>query len=360
MADHLDSPGLKSPNMDARIDITDIYAFQKPGEPSKSILILNVNPLAPTLAKEFDPDAVYELKIDNNGDTFADIAFRITFSHVENGKQFATVRRATGRRAAGEGRTGHKLFHRVPVSFGPQAHVETSGPYRFFAGIRSDPFFFDLMGFLAGFKFTGTDFFIDKNVFSMVLEVPNRQGLGPNPKIGCWARVLVPTDRDNHGNDDRDRDDDDDDDAEDDPPDRIEDEPRFMQADRMGRPAINTVFNHGEDKNTFNRIPPSQDRTTRTVDPNPKAGVTFLKSFELTLEKFGHPASEAEAIAKILLPDILTYDYSSSAGFLNGRKLTDDVIDIELNLVTHGQVTTDKVGPHKDLLTTFPFLGHPH
>ena len=37
MADHLDAPGLKSPNMDAQIDITDIYAFQKPGDSAKSI-----------------------------------------------------------------------------------------------------------------------------------------------------------------------------------------------------------------------------------------------------------------------------------------------------------------------------------
>ena len=49
------------------------------------------------------------------------------------------------------------------------------------------------------------------------------------------------------------------------------------------------------------------------------------------------------------MPDILTFDYSSSAGFLNGRRLQDDVIDIELNLVTNGKVTGDGVGPH----TTF-------
>ena len=54
MADHLDAPGLMSPNGNAKTDITDIYAFQKPGDPDSSILILNVNPLAPTLATEFE------------------------------------------------------------------------------------------------------------------------------------------------------------------------------------------------------------------------------------------------------------------------------------------------------------------
>src|SRR5436309_61440 len=66
MADHLDAPGLMSPQGDARTDITDIYAFQKPGDPAKSILILNVNPLAPTLAAEFRQDAVYDLLIDTD------------------------------------------------------------------------------------------------------------------------------------------------------------------------------------------------------------------------------------------------------------------------------------------------------
>jgi hypothetical protein len=90
--------------------------------------------------------------------------------------------------------------------------VTTAGAYKFFAGIRSDPFFFDLMGFLAGFKFTGSDFFADKNIFGMALEVPNRAVLGSNPKVGIWARVLLPTNgsvRDEHDDDDEEDDRDD-------------------------------------------------------------------------------------------------------------------------------------------------------
>jgi hypothetical protein len=64
-------------------------------------------------------------------------------------------------------------------------------------------------------------------------------------------------------------------------------------------------------------------------------------------------------IAQMLLPDVLTYDYTSSAGFLNGRRLQDDVIDIALNLVTNGKVTGDEVGPHTDYLDDFPYLGRP-
>lgn len=317
MSDHLDAPGLQSPNMDARIDITDIYAFQKPGDPSKSIFIANVNPLAPTLADSFESEAIYDLRIDTNGDAVADVAYRVRFSPFANGAQTATVHYATGQAAAGKNSGGRVIINNAPCSFGHTAKITTAGQYKFFAGLRSDPFFFDLVGFLHGFAFTGDDFFIDKNVFGIVLEVPN-SALGPHPKIGVWFRVL----KDINGT--------------------------LTQMDRMGRPAINTVFNHDEAKNTFNHIEPTQDRAL------------FEASFISTLESFGHPAPEAKAIAEILLPDILTYDYSSSAGFLNGRKLADDVIDAELALVSNGAVTTDLVGPHTNYLSTFPYLGNPH
>ena len=76
MADHLDAPGLTSPAMDTRIDITDHYAFQKPGDPERTVLIMNVNPLAPTHADEFRSDAVYETLVDTDADAMPNIAFR--------------------------------------------------------------------------------------------------------------------------------------------------------------------------------------------------------------------------------------------------------------------------------------------
>ena len=153
--------------------------------------------------------------------------------------------------------------------------------------------------------------------------MPNH-ALGSNPHIGVWARTLLSTgDNDGDVND-------------------------YTHDDRMGRPAINTVFNHDNDKNVFNQIDPPRDRAL------------FEEKFEDVLKGFGYSEQKADSIAKLLLPDILTYDYASSAGFLNGRKLTDDVIDIELALVTNGPVTTDKVGPHTDYLSHFPYLGKPH
>ncbi|TMK84944.1 MAG: DUF4331 domain-containing protein, partial [Actinobacteria bacterium] len=137
---------------------------RKPTNPKRSILVMNVNPLAPTLATSFDTGAVYQINVDTDGDARTDISFRIRFSDTEGGGQEATVRRQTGEDAGGRGGGGEVIISDAPVSFGSKAVVTESDPYRFFAGIRSDPFFFDLLGFLAGFEFTGSDFFIDKNV----------------------------------------------------------------------------------------------------------------------------------------------------------------------------------------------------
>src|SRR5712692_3277118 len=104
MADHLDAPGLTFPAMDARVDITDHFAFQQPGHPDRTVLIFNVNPLAPTHADEFRHDALYETLVDTNGDAKPDIAFRYRFSRKQEGQQFVRVTRAE---IEGELRDGH-------------------------------------------------------------------------------------------------------------------------------------------------------------------------------------------------------------------------------------------------------------
>src|SRR5438270_6910386 len=94
MADHLDAPDLTSPAMDARVDITDHYAFQKPDHPDRTILILNVNPLAPAHAAEFRSDAAYEILVDTNGDAQPEIQFQFLFTPKnDKGEQFANALR---------------------------------------------------------------------------------------------------------------------------------------------------------------------------------------------------------------------------------------------------------------------------
>src|SRR5262249_28778326 len=156
-----------------------LYAFPKPGDSGKSILIMNVHPSVgvsppgPTTAEPFAPEALYELKIDTDGDAVAEIAYRVRFASSAGGAQTATLRRVEGAQAAGTGEGGQVIVEGVSVSTGREAQVTQAGDYRFFAGWRSDPFFFDVQGALNNLQFTGADYFADKDICSIVLEVSN-------------------------------------------------------------------------------------------------------------------------------------------------------------------------------------------
>src|SRR3712207_5837178 len=198
MSHHYSGPDFTCPHGDARVDLCDLFAFPKPEDSSRSVLIMDVhpsvsvNPEGPTSAEPFAPEAIYELKIDTDGDALADIAYRVRFSPLENGAQSATVRRVEGADAAGMGEGGEAIIEDAPVSTGREAQVTHAGNYRFFAGWRSDPFFFDAEGAANDLQFTGSDFFADKDVCSIVLEVPNSE-LG-DAEVGLWHRTLVPAD----------------------------------------------------------------------------------------------------------------------------------------------------------------------
>src|SRR5436853_5782196 len=106
MSHHASGPNFGFPRDDARLDMTDLYAFPNPGDPGRSILILNVHPSfrldspEPTTKEPFAPGALYEIKIDTNGDVIADICYSVQFASSEPVKQTATVRRIRGARAA--------------------------------------------------------------------------------------------------------------------------------------------------------------------------------------------------------------------------------------------------------------------
>src|SRR6266853_3691609 len=140
MSHHYSGPDFGFPRGDARLDLTDLYAFPKPGDPRKSILIMNVHPSAfvkppgPTTTEPFAPEGLYEFKIDTDGDAVADIAYRVRFSTSENGRQTATLRGAVGAQAVGMDDSGQIIVEGAPVSMGPESRLAESGDHRFFAG----------------------------------------------------------------------------------------------------------------------------------------------------------------------------------------------------------------------------------
>src|SRR5580698_9793421 len=136
MSHHYSGPDFGFPHGDARLDFTDLYAFPKPGDASKSILIMNVHPSAgvnppgPTTDEPFATEAVYELRIDTNGDAVADIAYRIRFSADKDGAQSATTRRVEGAQAAGLDDEGQVIVEGALVSTGLDTRVTEAGDYR--------------------------------------------------------------------------------------------------------------------------------------------------------------------------------------------------------------------------------------
>ena len=91
MSHHYTGPDFGFPRGDARVDLTDLFAFPKPGDAGKSIVIMDVhpsigfNPPGPTTTEPFAPEALYELRVDTNGGIVADIAYRVRFSLGDGG-----------------------------------------------------------------------------------------------------------------------------------------------------------------------------------------------------------------------------------------------------------------------------------
>src|SRR6059036_1339023 len=85
MSNHYSGPNIGFPRGDARLDLTDLYAFPSPENPSKSILIMNVHPsvgikpAGPTTDEPFASEALYEIKIDRGRDGLPEVAFQVRF-----------------------------------------------------------------------------------------------------------------------------------------------------------------------------------------------------------------------------------------------------------------------------------------
>jgi hypothetical protein len=368
-ADHLDAPAAKA---DHRVDITDVYAFRSTS--SSTTLVLNVDGLmspADSKTATFRSNALYELKLDRDQNGTADMAYRVRFGdpiRKSDGTRTQTyvVRRAVGSDAVANIWSGSVVAVGRTTPYKHSARIAAvAGGGSAFAGVRDDPFFFDLPGFIE-FKeqlldgstnlddllggFTSADTFAGTNVLSIALKLPNDKLGGTGNSIGVWAATST---RSNGG---------------------------WRQIDRMGRPAINTVFNglllpsssdyNGLEKDAFNFQRPAKDRSTTT--DNVETVLNAIGNVLTANSATAYTSGEVDAIAGVLLPDELTLTLGSNAGFasgtslatlaLNGRKLGDDVIDAEFALLTNFVITTGDGVPANDKSfgSSFPYLAGPH
>ena len=332
-ADHLDAPALKN-ETDHPLDITDLYAFDAANS-GKTVLVMDVNPLAGVVSgTKFSSTGEYRFNLSRGATPDADLndaadrVYTVKFGapRATNGKQSLKLYRDGSLIATGT--TGNT--------------VQVDGGGRIWAGLRDDPFFFDLAGYnqLKDSTYTdasgltdvpGDDFFVGTNISAIVLEVPDAW-------IGTKANVWATTHRGSN------------------------------LIDRMGKPGLNTVFidpfkADATDKDTYNQTAPANDPAT------------WGPTFEAVLQFFGNSPGTATAIRGLLLPDVInitTADLGKAGGtsftgdkaghILNGRTLAEDVIDLELFVVTgglegHPILTTDNVGANDvPLLTSFPYL----
>ena len=358
-ADHLDAPALGGTVVAGEIaphsehgdrDINDLYVFEAPNDPGRTAIALTVNPAINLFGGDFGTNVRYVINVDTNGDNVQDLAYVATFA--DDGTVNLKFKLSRYEGAKSRSLTGGQTIAQGHANDGTKT-VGQSDVWAW-AGVRSDPFFFDLTGFIGtttllttgtavggdGLGNNPTDFFANLNTNAIVLSVPN--GQLPN-RIGVWATTSWHNDSGWH------------------------------KADQIGRPAINTVFMPKVDKNDFNRTKPSQQLTAfgGKFFNNVVGGLLFLSSLDT---EGAYAQGQAEALASVLIPDVLVYDRNSSLPApLNGRALADDVIDVELRVATGGDplglfadrdadgaVNGDGVGPHGDYLASFPYLGVPH
>lgn len=333
MSNHFTGLSLGPPLGDQRLDLCDLYAFQSPTDPSRTVIILNANPNADAL----HPDAIYRLNIDIDGDYLADIAISYLFVPPRNGSQTFSVLIARGSVARSAEAAGMTVVDNATVSFGTTPEIVTPGDYKFFAGSRSDAFFFDFDGIKTIFDtsdgnnftaprlvgrspWTGVDSNTEANVFSMAVELPTSE-FGPNPQIRVWGRCSPRRDG------------------------------QLLHVDRAGHPSVSSFFNTDETKEEYNAGEPVHDRER------------WLDQFAHHMDHIGDYTRD-EAIAAIdadgLLPDVLTFDPSKPAQYPNGRSFTDDVIYHRLAFLSKGNMSPTGLQPHTDLLSEFPYLGNPH
>lgn len=392
-------------------DNTDVYAFRDKNNTSKVTVIANWLPAEDTAAGptyyNFSASARYHIKIDNTGDGRADLNYRFKFSKpgsrlfLNGTSQRYTVTRINTRtgteKIIGRGRT--------PLNYvGPRTN---SGPFStgncdaacyrrqaasrvitlptretIFAGQREDAFFGDIGAIfdnLAIRRGTGTqgggkDFFAGYAVHTISMQLPIKKIVRKGrPTVGVWAtteRQRITISRTGRAT------------------------KRWVQVSRLANPLFNELIVPTTLKDTWNARFPHQDRSFVQFTQTPllaKAINTFYPG------KFNAPETNRRDLTAIFLTglpklnftgtvkaDLLRLNTSimpsakenrlgvlggDNAGFPNGRRLNDDVIDIAERAVAGATFTppnpkANNIGDGVDTndrpsLSVFPYQNDP-
>jgi hypothetical protein len=212
-SDHQDTPLVE---LNPEQDMTDVYAF--PGSaPGRIALVLNSRAFltpAQTPGASFDPNLLYQVKVDTDGDAIEDKVIQVTFTGTGASQQLQ-VRGPLDPPVTGA--MQNEVADLAPTLSGPLNSVlGTSSGMQAFAGPRDDPFFIDLeaafcilpdrkpsTGALSQpcaltahpaapffFRTPGINYVAGFNVLSIVLELPSAQlEHGAPGRLGIWGTI---------------------------------------------------------------------------------------------------------------------------------------------------------------------------
>ena len=378
---------------DPQIDGTDTFAFTSPDKPDSVTVVGNFDPFQlPPGGPNFNPfsnDARYNIKIDTNGDAKPDLTYRFTFTggfvdkktFLYNTGPVTNINDATlnfkqnyklelvgadGTVKSTVVANGRVAPSNVGVASMPnygslrdQALATGQGAdgTRAFAGAADDPFFLDLRVFDllygANLSETGNPVLTGLNVSSLAVQVPKSvlaaNGLDASKVIGVYstserqAQIAINPDGTRKASGD------------------------WVQVSRVGNPLVNEVVSSVELKDAFNALAPEKDVSvpglvSRVQDPE------VPKLIEKIYKIPAPPAPRADLTAVFLTgvnglnrptkptpsemirlntstpvtptPNRLGVLGGDTGGFPNGRRLTDDVVDIELQTL-EGAIQAD-------------------
>jgi hypothetical protein len=385
-------------SQDPTADNTDLYAFVSPDKPSTATIIANwipgEDPAAGPNWYTFSPTARYDIYAAENGDGVPDITWRFAFKNrpglffLGNTVQSYTVTKIAG----GKATTLARGLLTPPDNIGPRStpnydalaakgiHALPDGS-TVFAGQRDDPFFadvgaiFDLVAIREGTGATGggKDFLAGYAVHSIALQVPKAMlDNGKNHVVGIWAatdrqKVTVR---------------------------RGKARTAWVQVSRLGNPLINEVVIPTNLKDHWNATTPAQDQQFEKYYESPILAAVLQKlypkfgPYKLTgrsdlvavlgtgLAKpalnYTGPHFADELRLNLSIPPTPSGKVSNLgviggdlAGYPNGRRLADDVVDISERVVA-GELIGHKLplgdgvdGNDVKNLSVFPYVPAP-
>jgi Domain of unknown function (DUF4331) len=393
---------------DPSADNTDTYAFRSPDRPDTVTIISNwipgEDPAAGPNYYTFSPSARYDVYADKNGDGKPDVRWYLRFQNrapvafLGNTQQSYTVTRVDGK---GKPRVVGSGLLTPPNNIGPRSTAnyhslamagvhDLNDGSKVFAGQRDDGFFgdvgaiFDLVAIRNGTGASGggKDFFAGYGVHSIALQVPLAQlDNGTNHIVGIWSatdrRVVMASLAKWRGQT------------------FLKKTPVWKQVSRLGNPLINEVVIPTQLKDKWNALGPDKDKQFAQYYSSP----ILAKLFSQLYAQFG-PFQETNRadLVSVLLTGLkepnLNYTGPTQAdeirlnlgiaptapvgkgnrlgviggdlaGYPNGRRLEDDVIDISERvvagaLVGHSLPLGDGVDANDvKYSTTFPYQADP-